>query len=210
MHVGMYDCLRSESESAPQSSPPPLKGGRVISACARTVCADSCRACSYSGQPKNRYLQKHWSIIKTTMFSAKEKERDKHACMHMQVCIHVPTAAQPHLKGVRVWSVCAATTSLIHPLCLSVCLYMYVRVSWYIHSPCSTNIWCWVNQLSYTLIRTLTPIQHFHASTVSQYSATRNTHTHWRDESSAKTPGDRTDNWLLNKLRFLYRGETES
>jgi hypothetical protein len=35
-------------------------------------------------------------------------------------------------KGVCVYttcaSVCAATTSLIHPLCLSVCLYMYVRV----------------------------------------------------------------------------------
>ncbi len=43
------------------------------------------------------------------------------------VCMHVPTTAQPHLKGVRVCttcaSVCAATISLIHPLCLSVCLY---------------------------------------------------------------------------------------
>jgi hypothetical protein len=66
------------------------------------------------------------------MFSPKEKERDKRACMHMHVCMHVPTAAQPHLKVVRVFttwaSVCAATISLIHPLCLSVCLCMYVRV----------------------------------------------------------------------------------
>jgi hypothetical protein len=71
-HNSMYDCLRSESESASHSSPPQLKGVRVISACARTLRADSCRAC----------------------------ERDKLACMHMHVCMHVPTAAQPHLKGV--------------------------------------------------------------------------------------------------------------
>jgi hypothetical protein len=75
-----------------------------------------------------------------TVFSSKEKERDKHACMHMHVCMHVPTADQPHLKGVRVCttcaSVCAATISLIHPLCLSVCLYMYVRVSWCLYIQC--------------------------------------------------------------------------
>ncbi len=34
-YVCMYDCLRSESESASHSSPPQLKGVRVISACAR-------------------------------------------------------------------------------------------------------------------------------------------------------------------------------
>jgi hypothetical protein len=37
MYVCMYACLRSESESATHSSPPQLKGVRVISACAR-VC----------------------------------------------------------------------------------------------------------------------------------------------------------------------------
>ncbi len=41
--------------------------------------------------------------------------------------------------------------------------------------------------------------QHFHSSTVSQYSVTRNTHTHWSDESPAKTPGGSADNWLLFK-----------
>ncbi len=35
MHIGMYDCLRTESESASHSSPPQLKGVRVIAACAR-------------------------------------------------------------------------------------------------------------------------------------------------------------------------------
>jgi hypothetical protein len=47
--------------------------------------------------------------------------------------------------------------------------------------------------------------QHFHSSTASQYSAT-----HQSFESPAKTPGGTVDNWLLDKSRFLYRGETES
>jgi hypothetical protein len=41
------------------------------------------------------------------------------------------------------------------------------------------------------------------------YSATRNTHTHSSDESPAKTPGSRTENWLSDKKSCLYRGETE-
>ncbi len=41
-------------------------------------------------------------------------------------------------------------------------------------------------------------------------STRKNTHTHPSDESSAKTPGGRADNWLLRKKRYLYRGETES
>ncbi len=52
--------------------------------------------------------------------------------------------------------------------------------------------------------------QHFHSSTASQCSATGNTHTHASDESPEKTPGDRADNWLLDKTSDLYRGETES
>ena len=51
--------------------------------------------------------------------------------------------------------------------------------------------------------------QHFHSSTVSQYSATRNTHTHESDESPAKMSGGRADNWLLFKESPLCRGETE-
>jgi hypothetical protein len=52
--------------------------------------------------------------------------------------------------------------------------------------------------------------QHFHSSTVSQYSATRNTQTHRSCESPAKISGGRADNWLLYKERCLHRGETES
>jgi hypothetical protein len=52
--------------------------------------------------------------------------------------------------------------------------------------------------------------QHFHSSTVSQYSVTRNTHTHRSDESPSKMFGGRSDNWLLDKTSHLYQGETES
>ncbi len=132
-YVCMYDCLRSESEAASHSSPPQLKGVRVVSACARACVLTDVVHAHKSAQTKNRYVHTHQCSIHTTVLSPKEKERDKHACMHMHVCMHVSTAALPHLKGVRVCttcaSVCAATISLIHPLCLSVCLYVYVRVS---------------------------------------------------------------------------------
>ncbi len=87
-----------------------------------------------SGQTKKRYtLVKH-----TDDYALNEtKERDKHACMHMHVCMHVPTAAQPHLKGVRVRTTCtsvSATISLIHPLCRSVCPYMYANTYTYTNS----------------------------------------------------------------------------
>ncbi len=38
MHVGMHDCLRSESESTSHSSPPQLKGVRVIQSTHARVC----------------------------------------------------------------------------------------------------------------------------------------------------------------------------
>ena len=88
------------------------------------------------------------------MFSPKEKH----------VCLHVPTAAQPHLKGVRVCttctSVCAATISLIHPLWLSVCLSVHVcpcvlmLVSTMLRCyECATSIWCRSNSCHIHLIR---------------------------------------------------------
>jgi hypothetical protein len=51
--------------------------------------------------------------------------------------------------------------------------------------------------------------QHCHSSTVSQYSATRNTHTHTSDEGPDKMSGGRSDNWLWLKWIYLHRGETE-
>jgi hypothetical protein len=100
------------------------------------------------------------------------------ACMHMRVCMHVPTAAQPHLKGVRVRttcaSVCAATISLIHPLCLSVCLYMYVRLSWcFLNSAevrCSNKHWM-LSQTAVIYTRLYTHSHTFNSFTQAQYSA---------------------------------------
>jgi hypothetical protein len=37
------------------------------------------------------------------------------------------------------------------------------------------------------------------SSTESQYTVTRNSHTHWSDERPVKMSGDRADNWLLDK-----------
>jgi hypothetical protein len=76
-----------------------------------------------SGQTKNRYVQAHEWSIDTTVFSPKEQERDKHACMHMHVCMHVLTTAQPHLKGVRV--LCCYYVA--NPSTVSVCLSVRVR-----------------------------------------------------------------------------------
>jgi hypothetical protein len=45
--------------------------------------------------------------------------------LSLYVCRHVPTAAQPHLKGVRVSTTCASVCAAT----ISVCLFMYVRVS---------------------------------------------------------------------------------
>jgi hypothetical protein len=66
------------------------------------------------------------AYIRLCFHRKKTKEISKHACTCTCACMcPLPTAAQPHLKGVRVCttcaSVCAATISLIHPLCLSVC-----------------------------------------------------------------------------------------
>ncbi len=110
-----------------------------------------------SGQTKNRYVHTHKWSINTNVFA--------------------PNAAQPHLKGVRVCttcaSVCAAIISLIHPLCLSVCLYVHVLVSWCLYTQCWGAVH--VQQASddrsntchiHSYVHTLTHIQHFHSSTV--------------------------------------------
>jgi hypothetical protein len=59
----------------------------------------------------------------------KRKEISTHACTCMCACM-CPQ------KLNRISRVCAATIPLILPLCLSVCLYMYVRVSWCLYIQC--------------------------------------------------------------------------
>ncbi len=115
MYVCMYDCLRSESESASHSSPPQLKGVRVLSACVR-VCVLTAVV----------HVHKSWQ---------KKKQIRSYAWVkHKSDCVFTEGA-----------SVCAVTISLIHPLCLSVCLYMYVLMCVYTMLrcyACATSIWC--------------------------------------------------------------------
>ena len=67
----MYVCMRSESESASHSSPPQLKGVRVISAC---VCASTCwqysanfsAVCLSAGAHRDTKTQTHISHTKNT------------------------------------------------------------------------------------------------------------------------------------------------
>ncbi len=140
------------------------------------------------------------------------------AIMRMHVCMHVPTASLPYLKSVWVCatcpSVCAATISLIHALCVCVRLYMYVRVSWCLYTQC----WGPVQQQAFDFCQSAVIYidsrkhNHTHSTLSLKYRTlyVRNVRTHSSFESPAKMPCGRTDNWLPNKLRNLNRGETES
>ncbi len=59
MYVCMYDCVRSESESASHSSPPQLKGVRVISARAHAHLLKAVAHAHKSAQTKSRGVHTH-------------------------------------------------------------------------------------------------------------------------------------------------------
>jgi hypothetical protein len=59
VHVCMYDCVRSEGESASHSSPPQLKGVRVMCACMRVCLLTAGVHAHKSGQTKNRHDHTH-------------------------------------------------------------------------------------------------------------------------------------------------------
>ncbi len=121
MHVCMYDCLRSESESASHSSPPQLKGVRVISTCARaSVLTAVVHAHKVDKQTTDTYLQTHESSIQTTMFSA-EKERDKPAGINMHVCIHVPNLSGHNHSETNKITIYTHRHTSIH-VCVHECL----------------------------------------------------------------------------------------
>jgi uncharacterized membrane protein len=124
------------------------------------------------------------------------KEISTHSC----TCTCACTAAQPYLKGVRVCttcaSVCAAIISLIHPLCLSVCLYVHVRVSWCLYTQCWGAIH--VQQASddrsntchiHSYVHTLTHIQHFHSRTVNSHEKHAHLLKRWKPDKSAVRQG---------------------
>ncbi len=125
---------RSESESASHSSPPQLKGVRVISACVRTCVLTAGVHAHKSGQTKKKILS--YTLVKHKSDCFQRKKRNG-ISMHACIC-------------TRVW-VCAATTSLIHPLfvCLSVCACASERGGEQSHTQTRTHIMVLTSSVSY-------------------------------------------------------------
>ena len=130
MHVCMYDCLRSESESASHSSPPQLKGVRVISTCARaSVLTAVVHAHKVDKQKTDTSIHMSQAYKQQCFQRQKRKEISPHAstCTCAYMC-------PPQLNRISRVCECGVCVLLLfryyfHPLCPSVCLYMYVRVS---------------------------------------------------------------------------------
>jgi hypothetical protein len=160
MHVGMYDCMRIESESELDNQ---LSG--ILRNANKQTCILVC-LCMY-------------------MCMSSESESASHS-------------SPPQLKGVRVISAC---------VCARVCWYYFLNLSTAsvclpVHTVTQTHTHTHTHATLKTQANTCQVMienQNFHSSTLSQYSATRNTHTHPSEESPAKTPGGRADNWLLYK-----------
>jgi len=121
----------------------------------------------------NTYTYKQYICLYVWLYE--EGERISVALIVALVTIHISEAyirLFSHLWNTCA-SVCAATISRIHPLCLSVCLNMYVRVSWCLYIQCWGAIH--VQQAFdvrsnschiHSYVHTLTQTQHFHSSTV--------------------------------------------
>ncbi len=160
------------------------------------------------------YEEREWiSVRQPAVRDTQENYQTKWilVCPCMYVCMRSESesashSSPPQLKGVWVIStcararVCSGTIPLISLLCLPV---HTVRQKKNTHTQ--TTLKTQANTCPEMI-----EIQNFHSSTAYQYSATRNTHTHCSDESPAKTPSDRADNWLLFKWSSLYRRETKS
>jgi hypothetical protein len=121
-------------------------------------------------------------------------------CLCMYMCMRsegesASHSSPPQLNGVRVPAgVCArvwaGTISLISLLCLFVCRCTRWDTKTHIHTQATLETQANTRQVM---------MENQHLFTVSQSSATRNTHTHQSDERPAKMSGGRADNWLLFK-----------
>jgi hypothetical protein len=84
--LSMYVCMRSESESASHSSPPQLKGVRVIYACARArVCSGTISlislycVCLFAGAHRDAHTHTHTqATLKTLTNSCQEIIEKQH------------------------------------------------------------------------------------------------------------------------------------
>jgi hypothetical protein len=169
MHAGVYDCMRSDSES---------ELGNQLSGILRKANKQTC-------------------IL---------------VCRCMNICMKSDSesashSSPPQLKGVRVISACARMLACWYyfaNLCtVSVCLPVHTVT----HEETNTQA---TLKTQANTCQAMIENQHLHSSTLSQYSATRNTRTHWSNESPEKMTVDRFDNWLLDKSSSLYRGEIRS
>ena len=100
MHVCMHDCLRSESESASHSSPPQLKGVRVISTSAR-ACVLTAGVHAHKVDKQKTDTSKHISqAYKQQCF---QRQKRKEISTHPSTCT-CEYMCPPHLN--RISSVC--------------------------------------------------------------------------------------------------------
>ena len=141
----------------------------------------------------------------------------------MHICVSVYVYVYAERERISVTLVTTAAQACVSDLCMCararVCWHYFDNLStvsvrlpctlWRKHTHTHTHTQDTLKTQGNTG-QAMIENQHFHSSTVSQYSATRNTHTHRSDERPAKMPRGRADNWLLFKLSDLYRGETES
>ncbi len=149
-------------------------------------------------------------------YTQKSKLTNVHTCVSVNACVYeererisvtlVTTAA---LKSVRVISACTRARVCVQVLFRTNLSHMGLFVCrcppWHKNTHTQPAL-----KTQVTSCQVMIENQHFHSSTVSQHSATTHTHTHSSDESPVKTSGGRSDNWLEDKPRCLYRGETES
>ena len=147
------------------------------------------------------------------------KQTNMHTCVSVYVCVYeererisvtlVTTAAQAcasHLCMCARVCVCWYYFANLTTVSLHLPLHT-VKQKTHTHSPSHTQA---TLKTQVNACRVMVENQHFHSGSASQYSATRNTHTHTSDESPAKMSGGRADKMLLFKSSTLYRGETES
>ncbi len=127
----------------------------------------------------------------------KDNKHTRILCLCMDMCMRSESESTSHssptqLKGVQVIPACVHYfANLSTGVCWSPGAHRDTK-----HTHTHTQA---TPKTQANACQVMIENQHLHSSSISQYSATRNTHTHWSDESPVKTPGNRADNWLLIK-----------
>jgi hypothetical protein len=147
------------------------------------------------------------------MRSSEKRKKNPYLCVCACMCVWGARANQRHTRHHRSSRLCEWSLKSVRA---QACVLVLFRKSLYCvclsagaHRDTNTHTQATLKTQANTC-QEMIGNQHFHSSTPSQYSATRNTHTHWSDESPVKTSDGRADNLLSDKSSCLYRGETES